>query len=54
MNEVESVDDPLTIHQEIENSNSSIYIKEEIKEEENVVLSFHKQELGTYFYYLFI
>ena len=36
INEDESVDDPLTIHQEIENSNVCGNIKEEIKEEENV------------------
>ena len=36
VNEEESVDDPLTIHQEIENSNVCGNIKEEIKEEENV------------------
>jgi hypothetical protein len=49
MNEVESVDDPLTIHQEIENRNVCEDIKkEEIIEEENVeVPSFNQQEIGN-------
>ena len=36
INEEESVDDPLTIHQEAENSNICEVIKEEVKEEESV------------------
>jgi hypothetical protein len=36
MNEEESVDDPLTIHQKTENSNICEDIKEEVKEEESV------------------
>ena len=48
INEVESVDDPLSIHQENENINICENIKEEVKEEENVeVSSFNEQELGN-------
>jgi hypothetical protein len=36
INEEENVDDPFTIHQEIENSNVCGNIKEEIKEEKRV------------------
>ena len=36
INEEESVDDPLSIHQEIENRNIYQDIKEEVKEEESV------------------
>ena len=48
MNEEESVEDPLSIHQETENSNICEDIKEKVKEEESVeVLSFNYQELGN-------
>ena len=44
----ENVEDPLTIHQKIENSNICKDIKEEVKEEESVeVPSFNEQELGN-------
>ena len=36
INKVESVDDPLSIHQDTENSNICEVIKEEVKEEESV------------------
>ena len=49
----ESVDDPLTIHQEIENSNICEDIKKEIKEEKNVeVPSFNQQEIGNVSFFL--
>ena len=49
MNEEESVEDPLPIHQGIENSNICEDIKkEEIMEDENVeVPSFNQQEIGN-------
>ena len=49
INEEESVDDPLTIQQEIEKSVVCEDIKEEIKEE---VPSFNQQELGVMFGYI--
>jgi hypothetical protein len=46
--EEESVDDPLSIHQEAENSNICEVIKEEVEEEESVDdSSFNQQELGN-------
>ena len=46
--EVESVEDPLSIHQKTENSNFCKTVKEEVKEEESVeVFSFNQQEIGN-------
>ena len=50
----ESVDDPLSIHQETENINVCEYIKEEIKEEKNVeVPSLNQQEIGNVIFSFF-
>ena len=47
INEEESFEDPLSIHEETEYSNICEDIKEEVKEEENdEVPSFNQQELG--------
>ena len=47
VNEKESVEDPLSIHQEAENSNICEDIKEEVKEEESIEYSPFQQELGN-------
>ena len=47
MNEEESVQDPLSIHQETENSDICEDIKEEVEEEESVEYSPFHQELGN-------
>ena len=44
----ESVDDPLTIHEETDNINICEDIKKDVKKEESVeVYSFNQQEIGT-------
>jgi hypothetical protein len=48
INEEESEEDPLSIHQKTEHSNIWEDIKEEVKEEENVeVSSFNQQKIGN-------
>ena len=47
VNEEESVQDPLSIHQETENSYICEDIKEEVEEEESVEYSSFNQELGN-------
>ena len=52
INEEESVDDPLTTHQDIGNINVCEDIKKGIKEEENVeVPSFNQQEIGIVIFF---